>query len=272
MRAFVGRWLLGILFIFASSIMPADAGTIVIDQNGAQDVSNLQSIALALHNYSDTNAHFPTESIGAGLSWRVAILPFLGFSMLFNQFDLSKPWDDPANLPLLQQMPDVYRSPFDAASSTTTRYAGGSGPGTMFDGSNIITLASVTDGTNNTLFVGETENSAIPWTKPADIPIGPNPTLGGNGFSSFIPGAVPFAFVDGNVRFLPDNIDSGTLSCLFIRNDNTLCNASPLTYVVASVPEPPSILLLLAALGFAALGAIRPRFIGSGAPRRAPAA
>ena len=44
------------------------------------------------------------------LSWRVYILPFIGYTSLFQQFDLTAPWNSPQNLPLLNQMPDVFRS------------------------------------------------------------------------------------------------------------------------------------------------------------------
>jgi hypothetical protein len=103
------------------------------------------------------------------------------------------------------------------------------------------TAASVTDGTSNTLFVGETEGSNIPWTAPIDIPIGASPTLGGNGFSSFIPGAVPFVFVDGSVKFLPDNIDSNTLHALFTPNGMEIVDTSALldfVVVPSAVPGP----------------------------------
>jgi hypothetical protein len=250
----MGQWFLRSFLIFALSATPAIANTIVIDENGAEDVNNLREIGLALHNYDDSFRHFPADYSASGtplLSWRVALLPYLGFTTLFNEFNLTKAWNDPANLPLLQQMPNVYRSPLDAANSTFTRYAGGSGPGTMFDGTNGVTPATVTDGTSNTLFVGETEGSAIPWTEPTDIPIGTSPTIGGNGFSSFIPGAVPFVFVDGSVRFLPDNIDSNTLRGLFIRNDGFGDTSAVLDYVVA-VPEPSTWAMMI--LGFAGVG------------------
>src|SRR5262249_34266898 len=110
-----------------------------------------------------------------------------------------------------------------------------SGPGTMFpcagvagSSCNGLRATSVTDGQSNTLFVGETEGSNIPWTEPIDIPIGTSPTLGGNGFSSFSPGAVPFVFVDGSVKGLPDNIDSNTLHALFTPNGMEIVDTSAL--------------------------------------------
>jgi hypothetical protein len=48
------------------------------------------------------------------LSWRVAILPYIGEADLFAEFDLTKPWDAAPNLALLNRMPEVFRSPFDS--------------------------------------------------------------------------------------------------------------------------------------------------------------
>jgi prepilin-type processing-associated H-X9-DG protein len=81
----------------------------------------------------------------------------------------------------------------------------------MFDGAQVVMLRSITDGASNTLFVGEAIGSSIPWTMPGDVAIGACPTLGGSGFSRFIPNAVPFAFADGSVRFVPNDISCDTL-------------------------------------------------------------
>jgi len=242
----------------------AAAATIVLDANGAQDVSNLQQISLALHNYQDTFGRFPAQYIGPVgtplLSWRVAILPYLGQGVLYSQFDLSKPWDNPANLGLLTQMPAVFRGPLDAIGSTEAAYTAGVDTNTIFPGSPGVTLVSITDGTSNTILVGESSGSAIPWTKPEDVAIGSCPTLGGSGFSSFIAGAVPFAFADGSIKFLPNSIDCEVLRRLFLRNDGSITDTSiALDYVIAPVPEPSTLPLCGVLLSAVALCRFRSR-------------
>ncbi len=116
----------------------------------------------------------------------------------------------------------------------------------MFEGANGVKLSSVTDGASFTDLLGETEGSNIPWTEPVDIPVGAPTTLDGSGFSSFISGAVPFAFVDGSVKLLPNDIDPTILNDLFIRNDGAVLTDPSVSYVVSSVPEPGSAVLLIA--------------------------
>jgi hypothetical protein len=122
----------------------------------------------------------------------------------------------------------------------------------IFNGPTGTKLASITDGTSNTLLIGESvAATAVPWTAPQDLPIGPTPTLAGSGFDSITPGYVPFAFADGSVHFLSDNIDSSTLLHLFQFNDGAVIDpAVKHDYVVA--PEPAATALLgLAALALA---------------------
>ena len=85
-----------------ATISIANAEPITLDANGAQNVTKLQQIALAIHNYESANGRFPAAYLGPFgtplLSWRVAILPYLNQSALYSQFDLMKPWDDPARV------------------------------------------------------------------------------------------------------------------------------------------------------------------------------
>jgi hypothetical protein len=246
-----------VTLLLALSAAPALAQLVQIDQPGYQNVQNLAQLALAMHNFSDANNTLPPQYLQSSgnptLSWRVAILPYLGYSQLYNSFDKTKPWNDPANLPLLQQMPDVFRSPADPAGTTTTRYEVGTGANMIFNGPIGTKLTSITDGTSNTLLIGESAAAtAVPWTQPQDLPIGPSPTLAGSGFDSITAGYVPFAFADGSVHFLSDNIDSQTLLHLFQMNDGTAIGPTVKhDYVV--VPEPTAIALL----GLATFGLVR---------------
>jgi hypothetical protein len=247
-----------------ATIAIAHAEPIILDANGAQNVANLQQIALAMYNYESANARFPPAYLGPIgtplLSWRVALLPYLGETTLYNQFDLTKPWDDPANIGLLSLMPAVFRSPLDPLGSTEASYLVGVGSNTMFPGSPGVTLGSISDGTSNTILVGESYGSSIPWTKPEDIAIGSCPTLGGSGFSSFFPDAVPFAFSDGSVRFLPNTIACNPLAAMFGRNDGATADMSiAIDYTIAAVPEPSAFGIFAAIFSALALPKLLPR-------------
>src|SRR5438552_2358180 len=82
-----------------------------------RDKSNLEQLAEAMEDYHDANGclpaanAYPTRDGKSGLSWRVALLPYLGQYTLFQQFRLDEPWNSPHNLYLLPQMPEVYRIP-----------------------------------------------------------------------------------------------------------------------------------------------------------------
>jgi hypothetical protein len=229
-------WICG-LFACAAG---ASADVVEIDAAGHRNVQNLQELALAMHNYESANARLPgqyVQSGGApGLSWRVLILPYLGHQALYDSFDLTKPWNDPVNLALLGQMPEVFRSPADVAGGSVTRYVVGTGTNLIFDGPTGTRFNQITDGTSNTLMIGEAAATTA-WTRPDDIAVGATPMLGGLGFSSITPGYTPFAFADGGMGFLRNDIDTRVLLDLFVRNDGRVIDPAVVhSYVV--VPEP----------------------------------
>jgi RNA polymerase sigma factor (sigma-70 family) len=140
-----------------------------------ESVVHLKLIALAIHNYisSTPDSHFPPSALhGADgqpkLSWRVALLPYLGERKLYGEFNLDEPWDSPHNKPLIDRMPAVYRTPHSPAPDGRTRLRGIAGKGTMFDGTDGVRLASVTDGSANTVMVA-TARDPVPWTKPDEL-------------------------------------------------------------------------------------------------------
>lgn len=188
----------------------------------AQCVNNLKQIVLALHNYHDTFGHFPGNFVDKDgkplLSWRVAILPFMEQSELYNEFKLDEPWDSPHNKPLLDKIPPFYHCPSQSyPDPTLTNYQGFEGKGTFFEKGMKVGIASFTDGTSNTVAVVESQEGT-PWTKPADLPFDPNapPSFYGAGMKH----AMGFnaLFADGSVRFLKLTTHPTVLKALITRN------------------------------------------------------
>jgi prepilin-type processing-associated H-X9-DG protein len=189
----------------------------------AQCVNNLKQIALTMHNYVSANSKFPraaswSENGKPLLSWRVAILPYLGYQELYNKFNLDEPWDSVRNRALIKEMPSVYLCPDGVKpNSFTTCYQVIAGKSAIFEKDQDIGIADVTDGTSNTLMVVEAK-SAVPWTKPDDLTFDPEaaPSLCGAG--SAHPGGFNAAMGDGSVRFIKDTIDLKKFRWMITRN------------------------------------------------------
>jgi hypothetical protein len=190
-------------------------------KNVAQN--DLKQVGVAMHNYHSAYNRFPGAAIRGPngqplLSWRVALLPYLGENALYQQFHLDEPWDSPANRPLVMKMPKVYAHPLDQASNQAgmTHCQVCVGPGTVFENPQGHKLTDILDGTSNTALVLEATNAVI-WTKPDDLNFNPNgalPWLGGqfsNGFHVLM--------CDGSVRFASNTTNALTLRCLIQRND-----------------------------------------------------
>lgn len=132
---------------------------------------NLKKIGAAFAQYLENNKRVPARGIKAKsgvitLSWRVELLPYLGYQDLYKQFDPNQPWDGPKNLPLLDRIPDCYVSPerFDS----NTNYLGITGKRYLMQDSPTL-IANVEDGLENTLAVLEVDDAfAVPWTSPMD--------------------------------------------------------------------------------------------------------
>ncbi|MBT6157135.1 MAG: DUF1559 domain-containing protein [Planctomycetaceae bacterium] len=189
----------------------------------SQCKNNLKQIGLALHNYHDEFRSFPPAFVadenGTPMhSWRVLLLPYLDHQKLYDQYDLSQPWDSPANQAVLNNMPAIFACP-SGTPGNTTNYAGVFGADCIFTGAEVTKVADCKDGLSNTLVVGEVDGSAIPWTKPEDIDISKYPDLSDPaGFHSSHTGGMHFLLADGSVRFVSEQINPQTLKALFTRD------------------------------------------------------
>lgn len=205
-------------------------------------ISNLSQIKLAISNYADANGHFPANAIYSNtgeplLSWRVAILPYLGYEELFNKFNLNEPWYSPHNLLLISKMPQVYRVPNrcgeyeNTGANNMTPYLVFTGINTAFQGQVGIGIQIITDGTNNTVMVVQASKK-VPWTKPEDIEMSNQEEL--IDLLTNRLGGFYAAFFDGTIQFLTIDPESNGINILEALlspagNDNNLINFSQIT-------------------------------------------
>lgn len=187
----------------------------------AQCVNNMKMIGLAMHNYHSQQNTFPPQAITDKqgrplLSWRVAILPLIDQQSLYQQFHLDEAWDSPHNVSLLSQMPAVYACPSDPKGQPgSTTYQVVVSRNGIFTGDKPVGIQEITDGTSNTLLVGEAAKP-VPWTKPEDLPF--DMTVPNSGLGSRHPGGFNALFADGSVRFIRYSIAQSVLAGIISRN------------------------------------------------------
>ena len=204
--------------------------------------NQLRQITLAALNYESAYMEFPKHAIYDQpakttplLSWRVSLLPFLGYSGLYNQFNLDEAWDSPNNLALIPLMPREFSHPLVENGMTVFEGVTSelhSGPSTMFplDPNFDVDFGNITDGSSNTIFVVEADiDKAVIWTQPVDLLF--NETDPSDGMGEAFASGFAASFADGSVRFIQDCISPETLGNLLLRNDgnvisgnNSLCN------------------------------------------------
>jgi type II secretory pathway pseudopilin PulG len=140
--------------------------------------NNMKQIGLALHMYHDVYKSLPpaytVDADGNRLhSWRVLILPYIEHSPLYDQIDLSKPWDSTENSRFHSQVPMTYVSPLALQTPETTghtSYVAIDGPGAGWEGSNSLTFSSFTNGLSNVAMVAEIPlDKSVCWMSPNDI-------------------------------------------------------------------------------------------------------
>lgn len=188
------------------------------------DMNGFKQTGLAVMNHEATNRRLTTAyTLGPdgepnrGLSWRVAMLPYLEEEPLYRQFRLDEAWDGPTNRPTAQKYLKVYGSATDPQDNLT-RIRVFVGPGTLFEDSpewrEKATLGRITDGTSQTLLAIESADR-VPWASPKELPYqpgGPLPALGHPGRNTVI-----VMMADGSVRTLNKSISPTVLHALITR-------------------------------------------------------
>lgn len=189
---------------------------------------NMREIVIGMHNFEAAYTALPggyADKTGKlGLSWRVAILPFIEQDNLFKQFKLDEPWDSEHNRKLIPLMPKQFAPPNESTYGYTfTR--GFTGPNTWLPplaqparpGQLVfgVKILQITDGTPNTALVADAGDAVI-WTKPDEMVFASNsvPKLGGVFESGTIVG-----LADGSTKLIRKNADPGLFPKLIQIND-----------------------------------------------------
>ena len=233
-RPFVRRVILygilaGVLFVFFLLMMPS-VGPHPKAARRTACRNNLKQIGLALHNYHDVYGTFPpayvSDDHGQPMhSWRVLILPYFydsKYRAVYDQYHFDEPWDGPHNIGLLEKTPELYRCPSHKdAEAGMTDYAAVVGDACVMRGTVPVSIRDITDGSSNTVVLGESSGSRIRWTEPRDVSFGTFKHIGDvDGFSSEHDGMQGGAFTlhaDGSVQFVSEEMPAESLKTLFTR-------------------------------------------------------
>jgi type II secretory pathway pseudopilin PulG len=192
--------------------------------------NNLKQIGLALHRYHEKHGTFPPAYIADANgrpmhSWRVLILPFLGYQELYDEYRLDEPWDGPHNSQLSDRILAEFNCPGSREAklspTTMTSYVAVVGPETAWPGDQPVSIGDISDGTANTLLVVEVLNSGIHWMEPRDLhTLQMASTVNakaGQGISSVHLGGAHVQECDGAVRFIMESTPASQLRALLTR-------------------------------------------------------
>jgi len=225
----------------SAQLEPRDDGVADIENYDPEEQSmdNMEMIVESMLAYSRKNRHFPPPAIYDDadrplLSWRVAVLPFLGEQKLYDRFRLDEPWDSDHNRPLAEQMPDAFKTPAGPAAPMTC-YLAPDGMDTILSRRGGIMPGMVRDGLQSTLVVVEANpDRAVTWTQPRDwqfVPAMPNAGLGALHEGWFFAAAG-----DTIVHRIPNSLEPDILRALF-----TIAGGEPVD--LGGVSEQPDIQL-----------------------------
>jgi prepilin-type processing-associated H-X9-DG protein len=236
----------------------------------SQCQNNLKQIGLAMHNYHDSNHYFPPAfARGSNWGWAVWILPFVEQENLYQALNPTAT-NLSVNLYTTQKLA-VYTCPTDPSPDVHRFYSGYAKNDYVVseqvsDGGSTIRIGQITDGTSNTLMIGERDmqnQAGAVWpgrdtlsgvasvigrpTWPINTPYAGGSTccVSDTGctryaWSSLHTGGANFAFCDASVHFLKDTLANDpsqqncnkpgpanfTLLNLYFRDDGNVVNGS----------------------------------------------
>ncbi|GIW93858.1 MAG: hypothetical protein KatS3mg110_1899 [Pirellulaceae bacterium] len=192
----------------------------------------LKKIAIALRNYYADYGQLPPVVVKAAdgtpmHSWRVLLLPYLGYEALWANYRLDQPWNSPANQAVAMTIPAEYQDTSQLGSNTTP-FLAITGPNAAWTIAETRQSAKFAEPAQQIILVMEMAGSNILWTQPVDAdlskisftingkhPIGPRAGHSGGPHVMAMDGSVYQLrpdLPDHMVRSLLDATDGATLS------------------------------------------------------------
>jgi prepilin-type processing-associated H-X9-DG protein len=184
--------------------------------------NSLKQMALAMHTNHDVHKRLPAgalfDSNGKALhGWQTAILPWIEQEGLYKRIDLKLPWNDAVNAAHFKQEIVIYQYPGARPAFNEQGYALShfSSNVRVIGGNVSLTLEDIKDGAGQTLLIGQIAENYPAWGYPLNWR---DPALGLNqsaqGFGNPDKTGAIFAFADGHVKFLKNNVNPEVLKAL----------------------------------------------------------
>lgn len=234
---------LGLLGMFAGPLIytPLD----VFGQTSDWHTSgHLKQIGAATEIYYQTDHaypaggtfHVPKPGVLEPMhGWMTQLLPHLPQgAVLFEQLDLSKPYFDPVNLPVMEHRVPSFLAAGGSQALVQEKYgpahfAGLGGTVTQDDGSiahvgvfdinSDVTRDDVADGLSHTMLAGELGHNYPAWGDPQNWrQIGKGLNRDPNGFGNARHSGSLFLMADGSVKYFPNQTDPKVLQALSTRD------------------------------------------------------
>ena len=155
----------------SSKIMNIDlsAGLDISGGTGMAPVARFVKCYRALDNQLDSLNKMDYSHKRNGkplLSWRVILLPFMGYEELAKKFNYDEPWDSEHNKKLLVEVPEEFLY-LDIKEPGLTRVSIPSGKAMFYNPTGKFTGDGCRDGFKHTVLFYETADP-VPWTKPTE--------------------------------------------------------------------------------------------------------
>jgi hypothetical protein len=251
-RLTVGEWLaIGVIaMVLIGLLLPAISTGLTPENSRHLCTLRLRELANALLAYHEKHGSFPPAYVADAMgrpvrSWRVEMLPYLGATALYEQYDRTEPWNDSRNSAVSYK--DCYsrrrgghdlvcpsEDPASPNNADFTSYFAVVGPKTAWRGSMPTKLGDLPDRGRRMILLAESADRGINWKEPKDLTydeavsgvcrpsgscISSPHAIGDDYFHNTRRGAY-VAFVDGSVHFLPEDIRSEDLKAL-LTGDST---------------------------------------------------